>query len=279
MACSNMKIHGLCIVKNEADIIDYFLRKGSEWCDNIYVLDTGSSDDTWERVLKAAETNKSVIPFKKEDLAFSDSLRSLLFNHFKGNAKKGDWWCRMDSDEFYVTDPRKFLSNVSWRFHVVWAAHLQYYFTEKDLEFYESKEDFETISTDMSHLPEYYVANASEPRFFRHRDKLDWPGGAWPRHLGVVAPERILVRHYQYRSPSQIQMRLDTRRKAAESGWQHFQHSLEKDWREKVIQSNTCHRDIGDGNFIVEEKDLPRHLESPSARLLKQVLHMTKIFP
>ena len=49
-----MKIHGLCVVKNEADIIEQTLRSAATWCDWIYVLDNGSSDGTWEKVQRLA---------------------------------------------------------------------------------------------------------------------------------------------------------------------------------------------------------------------------------
>ncbi len=39
-----MKIHGICLIKNEADIAAWFLGESSRWCDFIYVLDTGSTD-------------------------------------------------------------------------------------------------------------------------------------------------------------------------------------------------------------------------------------------
>ncbi len=45
-----MQIHSICLVKNEADIIEQTLKAGIDWSDFIYVFDNGSSDGTWEKV-------------------------------------------------------------------------------------------------------------------------------------------------------------------------------------------------------------------------------------
>lgn len=263
-----MKVHGLCVVKNEGDIIERSLTENSRWCDFIYVFDTGSTDDTWERVCHLAKANPNVVPFKNESVPFDDALRACIFNHFKDRAIRGDWWCRLDADEIYVDDPREFLTNrVPSYCHVVWSKHIQFYFTEKD----EAKNAGE--------LPRYYRADYSEPRFFRHRPGLQWTSGAWPAHLGLVAPERIRLKHYQYRSPAQIQRRLDTRREAAAQGWQHFPNSQVSDWHEKIIPSSTLHFDVGDGHYVIDEEKMPPHMERGWQRIVKRVLHGTGVWP
>ena len=89
---TDFKIHGLMVCKNEADIVAYTLRKALEWADGIYVMDNGSSDDTWEQVKQVAAENPRVIPWKVDDRPFSDNIRSLVFNHFRESCQHGDWW-------------------------------------------------------------------------------------------------------------------------------------------------------------------------------------------
>lgn len=43
-----MRIHALCLVKNEAAILRQSLQAARAWCGAIYVFDNGSSDGTWE---------------------------------------------------------------------------------------------------------------------------------------------------------------------------------------------------------------------------------------
>jgi glycosyltransferase involved in cell wall biosynthesis len=272
-----MKIHGICLAKNEGDLIEYSLRDKLSWCDFIYVYDNGSSDDTWAIAQRAAAREPGrILLFRSENTAFHDGLRGDVFNHYRGNARRGDWWCRADVDEFYVENPRDFLAAVPRWHHVVWAAHIQYLFTEIDLARYE-----ETGACRIPEdLPRYYVANYSEPRFFRHRDGLVWDErGAWPAHVGVVTPRRIRVRHYQFRSPSQIERRLATRREAAARGYSHFAHSQAADWREKIDRSAELHLDNGDGAFVIDEAAMPRHLEPPLRRALKMTMHGLGVWP
>ena len=161
-----MKIHGLCLAKNEGDLMDYSLREKLGWCDFIYVYDNGSTDDTWQIAQEwAAREPERIFLFRSDSRPFHDGLRAALFNAFRGKAQRGDWWCRADVDEWFIDPPREFLAAVPRRHHVVWTVHVQYLFTEVDLARYEATGECR-IPAD---LPQHYIANYSEPRFFRHR--------------------------------------------------------------------------------------------------------------
>ena len=45
---SDFKIHAICVVKNEVDIIEACLRSAEQWADRIIVYDNKSDDGTWE---------------------------------------------------------------------------------------------------------------------------------------------------------------------------------------------------------------------------------------
>jgi glycosyltransferase involved in cell wall biosynthesis len=273
-----MKIHGLCLVKNEADIIEYSLGEASRWCNFIYVLDNGSTDETWRLVRELAVANPRIVPWKSETIPFDNALRGLIFAEFRNRAKPGDWWCRLDADEIYIDPPRDFLTAVPARFQVVWAAHLQYYLTAQELERFQSLDEERPPKISTANLPRHYLANSSEARFFRHRDGLVWDGGAWPRHVGLVSPRRIRLKHFQNRSPAQIQSRLDTRHLAIAQGNVDFPHIVHKNWRE-ALSTDELHTDCGDGNYVIDERQLPRHLEPFTHRLLKLIFHTLHIWP
>ena len=275
-----MRIHGICLMKNESDILRYFFRESLRWCDRIYVFDNGSSDATWDIVNETARVHPQIVPALREDRAFDDCLRGDIFRRFRGEAGPGDWWCRLDADEIYIDEPRAFLGRVPPGDHVVWATHLQYHITTADLARFTPEDELRAPEIDASNLPRYYAADAGEPRFFRHRARLDWPAdGAWPRHVGVVTPERIRLKHLQYRSPAQIQRRLDTRREALAHGYRHFTHSIEQTWREKVADPATLAFDGCDGNFAVDPARIPRHLEPPAQRAVKRIMHGLRLWP
>jgi glycosyltransferase involved in cell wall biosynthesis len=272
-----VKIHGICVAKNESDLMEYSLRDKLSWCDFVYIYDNGSTDATWEIARRCAAADpERILLFRSDTKPFGDGLRGEVFNHFRSKARPGDWWCRADVDEFYAINPRKFLASVPKWHHVVWSVHVQYLFTEVDLARFEATGQ-SRIPED---LPRHYVANYSEPRFFRHRDRLVWnEKDAWPIHMGISTPRRIPVRHYQFRSPEQIERRLATRREAAAGGYVNFQHSQATDWREKIDPSSELHLDAGDGNFIIDEAALPPHIEPPLKRALKSLAHTLGIWP
>jgi glycosyltransferase involved in cell wall biosynthesis len=272
-----MKLHGIMVTKNEADVIDYTLRSAAQWADRVYVLDTGSTDDTWARVQEQARRFPAIVPFKSENLSFNDWRRGEVFNAFRHEAGPDSWWCRLDSDEIYLDDPRAFLAAVPRRHHVVWSAHFQYYFTREDLARCPPTPQ-ERPTIDETNRPRYYLNNASEPRFFRHRAGLQWTQGAWPRHLGVVHPRRIRVRHFQYRSPQQIQLRLNTRHLAAKAGYA-FRHNPETHWEEKLRNAADLHLDDGRSPLQLDEAAMPHHLEPRGQRWLKLLLHGAGIWP
>src|ERR1700745_4493378 len=89
-----MKIHGLCLVKNEADVLQETLISALHWCDHIYVFDNGSNDGTWELVKELAKQHLQIVPYKQDDVLFSSALRADIFNAFRSNVDSQDWWCR-----------------------------------------------------------------------------------------------------------------------------------------------------------------------------------------
>jgi glycosyltransferase involved in cell wall biosynthesis len=231
-----MKIHALCLVKNEADVLQETLLSALHWCDHIYVFDNGSNDGTWELVKKLAKQHLQIVPYKQDSVIFGDSLRAEIFNAFRSNAGSQDWWCRLDADEFYIDDPRVFLAKIPHRFQTVYSAVFNYYFTDQDLNLYQQN-PAEYLQIPVQQRLRYYLNNHGEPRFFRHNDDLVWTrsqtyGGYPPEVLfeGPAYPVRIWLKHYQYRSPEQIERRLFTRRPAIEARGM-FPHEARSNWR------------------------------------------------
>ena len=273
-----MKIFGLMAVKNEVDIVAHTLQAAAQWCDAIYVLDNGSDDGTWEVVTRLARCNSAIVAHGQTFDVFDDSIRARLFNAYRKHALDGDWWCRLDADEIYVQSPRTFLADVSSR-EVVWAIHLQYYFTDADLAQFNNNPELYDPSIPPTERYRYYRAEASEARFFRHRPRLHWDSGTWPRHLGRVYPKRILVRHYQFRNPSQIKARLATRLAVFDRGGKGFDHWRNTDWRLPIVNSSTLNYDSGDGTFFIDQKVLPRHRDPAWRVAYKAVMHGTRLWP
>ena len=238
-----MKIHALCTLKDEDDVVAEALIAAAEWCDHIYVLDNGSTDRTWEIVNELAATIPAIVPWKVDDKPFTDSVRAEIFAHFRDRAEPGDWWCEQDADEFYVDDPRVFLRKVPEAYSVVWAASFSYYFSDRDAERYREDPELYADDVPVAEKIRYYLNHWSEPRFFRHSDRIRWEGGGFPPfvHSQPVYPVRIWLKHFPYRSPQQIDKRLAARSATVAAG--HFAHEAIADWGEAVAAART-HRSL-----------------------------------
>jgi hypothetical protein len=281
-----MRIHGMCVVRNEADVIEQSLRAAARWCDRIYVLDNGSDDGTWERVQELARELPQVVPFGQDPRPFDSGIREEILRHHAGGAGPEDWWCILDADEFYVDDPREFLARVPRRYRTVWKQDLSYYFTDEDLEAWRRDPSLYADTVPVEERLRYYSADWSEIRFFRHPHGAGRPTIPWdsPR----TYPRRIRLKHFQYRSPEQIQKRLDTRRQAMERGsFPHEKRSnwapggigttivpgpavaadVPERWEERVVPSAGLHYDARDGTYAPGKPWTPPPLPGLGARL------------
>ena len=261
-----MRIRALCVVKNEADIIEQTLRAAASWADAIYVLDNGSHDGTWQAVQELARELPAVIPYKQNFRPFDDAIRGEILSHYIERAESEDWWCILDADEFYVDDPRQFLKEIPHRYKAVWHLQYIYLFTDDELALYQwDPEQYHVLPVE-TRMRHYIVDEFSEMRFFRHRDGLtEIPVDARP-----VFSRRIRLKHFMYRSPEQITMRLETRREPMERGeWLHERkenwtvgasvghlkkgpavaQDFEQSWRDRVAASSDCYFDWRDGTY------------------------------
>jgi glycosyltransferase involved in cell wall biosynthesis len=291
-----MEIHGMCIVKNEADILEECLNSALHWCDHIYVFDNGSKDGTWELVKTLATKHPQIVPYKQDDVLFSSALRGDIFNAFRSTAGQQDWWCRLDADEFYIDDPRVFLAKIPDRFQTVWSASLNYYFTDQDAIAYRT-DPAGFLRIPVQQRLRYYLNNWGELRFFRHSDDIVWTRsedyGGYPAAMFSAAayPVRIWLKHYQYRSPEQIEQRLRTRRPAmeAKTGFRHevkanwitsvatkreaplkFEDARPEfagaGWEERIVPAASLDYDAFDRRYIVNENLMPGFPVRPPLR-------------
>jgi glycosyltransferase involved in cell wall biosynthesis len=105
-----MKFHALLPVRDEADIIAQCLQHLLTWADSVYIFDTGSVDNTWEIVQDFASRDKRVVPIRKEPVYYSETkLRGYMFHVARKQMRDGDWFLRVDADEFHHVLPPEFV--------------------------------------------------------------------------------------------------------------------------------------------------------------------------
>jgi hypothetical protein len=296
-----MKIHALCIVKNEADVLRETLITALHWCDHIYVFDNGSDDGTWELVKDLADQYLQIVAYMQDDVLYTNGLRADIFNAFRSNAGPQDWWCALDADEFYIDDPRIFLAKLPANLQTVWSASLNYYFTDRDAISYR-QDPVKFLQTPIQQRLRYYCNNWGELRFFRHRDDIVWnrtQGGFPPIMFAAPAcPIRIWLKHYQYRSPEQIERRLRTRLPAmkASTGFWHevtpnwtAAIATKRDgpldfkgwgvefavshWEDRIVPAESLEYDALDRRYVLNESLMPKFpARTPRLRRLKAAI-------
>jgi hypothetical protein len=268
-----MKIYTVSLIKNEADIIEKNLTEAAKWSDKIYVFDNGSTDGTWELVNKIK--SDKIIPLKTSDVPFRDELRKEVFDFFRHELDDGDWVCvRLDADEFYIDDPKIFLSSLKPNISLVYGINIEFQFTEDNL-----NDKDEIFSFDKF---QYFCIPSYEQRFVKYRKKLQWlPKGSIPSHPGVAARKFIKYAHYQFRNQEQIKKRLKTRKEALDTGLDmYWEEDLGKTWESKIKNKDKLIKMTVDADLdkIVKESKISIP-ENYFQRLIKHIMHGFSIWP
>lgn len=280
-----MKFYALLPVRDEADIIRQCLRHLLSWADAIYVFDTGSVDNTWEIVLEVASTDKRVIPIVKEPVYYSETLlRGYMFHYARQNMKDGDWFLRVDADEFHHIPPPEFVeTHLKKHETIVYHQYYDFHLTQSEVEAWErGEESLQDRQRPIEERRRYYtVSQYSEPRLCRYRSTMKWPiYASFPVNAGYLARERLPIRHYPHRDPVQLQRRCKLRAimMADETNRQNWakpeqHHWSEDDWRKFIIGDHDPELYYWQPNSDLPKYQLTNHLKPAHIRLLQRLAH------
>lgn len=276
-----MKFVCLLPVRDEADIIGQCLEHLLTWSDEIYVFDTGSVDESWEIVQDFAKRDSRVIPLRKEPVYFSETLlRGWIFHQARASLRTGDWFLRVDADEFHHIPPPEFVQT-RLRPHETVVYHQYYNFALRQSEVDDWAAGRETIADRGRHIEErrqwYTPSVYAEPRLCRYRETMQWPPTvSFPHNAGYLAVERLPIRHYPHRDPVQLERRCRLRAvmfmdESRESG--SFSHWAEKEWRKFVTpDSDPGLRHWDPSSPLPEVKQL-NHLAAGPKRFCQRLAH------
>jgi glycosyltransferase involved in cell wall biosynthesis len=271
-----MKVFSLLVAKDEADIVSETIRAALTWSEAVCVLDNASSDGTWEAVIDLARETGRVFPYLRTDEEFFDGIRARLYNAYRHLAGPGDWWCRLDADEFYVDDPRDILATVASEHNAVYGSMFKYYFTGADAATYRA-DPATWLAEPVRQRLRWYRNDWSELRFHRHLPRARWVTTPWPEVAAVPYNQRIRLRHYQYRSPDQIVHRLLIRRSVdtfahERARWAIFPHepTPEEPWLERTADESLLDHDDG-RSPLIERPELIGPLPRPPGRVARWI--------
>ena len=268
-------------VRDEADIIGQCLYHALRWADEIYVFDTGSVDNTWEIVQEFASREKRVVPMRKEPVFFSEArLRGYMFHVARQRMREGDWFLRIDADEFHHITPPQFVKNCM-RKHETVAYHQYYDFRLLRSELDQWNRGEETLKNRQRPIEDrrrhYTVSRYSEPRLCRYRTTMQWPAKvSFPFNAGYVARERLPIRHYPHRDPVQLERRCKVRvirMSDPDTSLPERQHWAERQWKKLIVPD-----DLPGLKFWQPDTQLPlvhqtNHLKPPHIRAVQRFIH------
>jgi glycosyltransferase involved in cell wall biosynthesis len=243
------KLYGICLVKNEDDIITQTLTYALRHCTKIFVIDNGSTDETWDIVQSLSEQYPQIVPLLQTHQQFANGLRALAYNEYHSQLSDRDWWLILDSDEFLAEDPRPLIDRAMHEnADMIWSWQIQFYYTEVDYQAHLQGRDSRGLP--IFERRRYYLINWQESRLFRNQTDKYWDARIReevPNGLRRVCRRRILNRHYQFRDPEQIQKRLNLR-----FGHPYFKaHVKSNNWRDVIRPSRKLnfHKDSDPWRF------------------------------
>lgn len=97
---------GLCMVKDEADIIKEMLDNNSKFCDGFCVIDNGSTDGTYDIV-----KNHPAVIEVVQDFGEFDERRMIKDMLIMADKYKADWYFDADADELFDEKTIKLFEN------------------------------------------------------------------------------------------------------------------------------------------------------------------------
>lgn len=237
-----MKIYGTLIAKNEADIIEQTflsLREHGNF-EKVFFYDNGSTDDT---LTIARKFDDFVVCADISATPYSDELKYKLLNAQSHYYAEGDWLAILDADELYVESILpKIDSALRERANCIEEACAQFYLCEKD-----NGSSFEPGIPAIEQR-KHYLINYGEPRIFEYRKQVPLSERIVKSRDAslVLAKEKLLVAHFQYRSNAQIQNRINVRKanNLISGNWGHVNSEA---WQDYLVDSRYLHE--FDGTF------------------------------
>jgi glycosyltransferase involved in cell wall biosynthesis len=280
-----MRFHALLPVRDEADIIGQCLRYLLAWADAIYVFDTGSVDGTWDIVRDVAARDARVLLLGRDPVFFSETrLRGWMFHQARADMRDGDWFLRVDADEFHHVPPPEFVREYLAP-HETIVFHQYYDFRLTMAEVLAWQAGAETLADRTRPIEQrrrwFTVSSYTEPRLCRYRSTMRWPPTAsFPFNAGFRARARLPIRHYPHRDPVQLDRRcrlraammadVENRRNWTRPCEHHWSRD---DWRSFIAPDDDPDLRHWQPGTLLPEFRFTNHLAHPHVRATQRLAH------
>lgn len=215
-------IHAFLVVKNEADIIVEHLDGLALQVDKIHVLDNDSTDGTRELCMGHPAVTNVIV----DRTNFSCSLREKLYR--RTYTKEQDWALFIAADQFIEGNLRELVAEAEEnKYTALYGEHSMFFYTIDDWD----ARLTEDIFTSIKDRRLWYSTNFNWMIASKCSRQLGWAKAhtdEWKFPGKKALQRRIVISHYPFRTPRQINDRLKARKKARECGTKSFTHYMNK---------------------------------------------------
>lgn len=280
-----MKFVALLPVRDEGDVIRECLIHALGWADCIFVYDTGSIDDTYDIVEDMAKADRRIRPIGSDHVYYNENrVRGLLFDVARSELRDGDWFLRMDADEFHHVKPQDFVSTrLRLNESVVYHQYYNFQLTRSEAATLETEDAIasERKKPVRERRRAYMVSTYAEPRMCRYRSSMRWPGAvSFPYNAGLVARARLPIRHYPHRDPGQLKRRCKLRAimmadRENRANWTNPEahHWSVEDWQTFVAEDDDPALMRWEPGTVLSEVRQTNHLAGGPRRLAQLTLY------
>lgn len=223
-------IYAVSVVQNEADVIAESVAWAGRFCEHIWVRDLGSTDGTSD--VLGPLISKRVTVETTPDTRFMSSLKGQVYNAHAGEIPDNSWIYILDADEFISGDPSDVLAKAENEgAAVVRAWQVNFYPSPADVDSLARLGEDRWVTIPLAERLRHYRVEWLEHRFIRKVPGLQWDTTGMHSRFATAhgGPLRIsrhctYVRHYRYRSPSQVARRYNTRTTSPVEGYGQFRY-------------------------------------------------------
>jgi Glycosyl transferase family 2 len=103
-------VAGISVVKNEQDIIEPFVRHNLKFLGSLWVMNNGSTDNTWEILKQLSQEFSSLVILQDAEFAHSQSPRMTRMLRSVHSTCNPDFVMPLDADEFIGADEAEFFA-------------------------------------------------------------------------------------------------------------------------------------------------------------------------
>jgi hypothetical protein len=253
-----------------------------KWVDAVYIFDTGSVDATWDIVQDYASRDKRVVPLRRDHVFYSEiHLRGWIFQQARQFMRDGDWFLRVDADEFHHIPPPEFVkAHMARHETIAWHQYYNFQLTESEAAAWlAGKETVQDRSRPIEERRRWFTPSEySEPRLCRYRSTMKWsPPASFPYNSGFVARQRLPIRHYPNRDPLQMsrrcRLRVVMKNCSVMGDPGSFNHWAEQEWRKFVAADNMPGLTYWRPGEPLPQYDFTSHLAKPRTRAIQRIIH------